>query len=79
MACDFQIIRSVSQWSAGTSQIEESIHKAYCSLIDRAEHIVYIEVELALISNLQLHISKSRYFWRKLSFGSSLFKFLTYF
>ncbi|KAH6820241.1 phospholipase D P1 [Perilla frutescens var. hirtella] len=38
-----QIIRSVSQWSAGTSQIEESIHKAYCSLIDRAEHIVYIE------------------------------------
>ncbi|KAG6396337.1 hypothetical protein SASPL_142485 [Salvia splendens] len=37
------IIRSVSQWSAGTSQIEESIHKAYCSLIDRAEHIVYIE------------------------------------
>ncbi|KAL3641911.1 Phospholipase D zeta 1 [Castilleja foliolosa] len=37
------IIRSVSQWSAGTSQIEESIHNAYCSLIDRAEHYVYIE------------------------------------
>lgn len=38
-----QIIRSVSQWSAGTSQIEESIHNAYCSLIERAEHYVYIE------------------------------------
>ncbi|XP_042018601.1 phospholipase D zeta 1-like isoform X2 [Salvia splendens] len=43
VSCRCQIIRSVSQWSAGTSQIEESIHKAYCSLIDRAEHIVYIE------------------------------------
>ncbi|KAL0323425.1 UNVERIFIED_CONTAM: Phospholipase D zeta 1 [Sesamum angustifolium] len=43
MTCGSQIIRSVSQWSAGTSQIEESIHNAYCSLIDRAEHYVYIE------------------------------------
>ncbi|TYH27331.1 hypothetical protein ES288_A02G061500v1 [Gossypium darwinii] len=38
-----QVIRSVSQWSAGTSQIEESIHCAYCSLIEKAEHFVYIE------------------------------------
>ncbi|KAG8480887.1 hypothetical protein CXB51_025579 [Gossypium anomalum] len=37
------LYRSVSQWSAGTSQIEESIHRAYCSLIDKAEHFVYIE------------------------------------
>ncbi|KAL0393292.1 UNVERIFIED_CONTAM: Phospholipase D zeta 1 [Sesamum radiatum] len=43
LPCRCQIIRSVSQWSAGTSQIEESIHNAYCSLIDRAEHYVYIE------------------------------------
>ncbi|PIN08802.1 Phospholipase D1 [Handroanthus impetiginosus] len=43
VSCRCQIIRSVSQWSAGTSQIEESIHKAYCSIIDRAEHYVYIE------------------------------------
>ncbi|KAK6146193.1 hypothetical protein DH2020_020062 [Rehmannia glutinosa] len=43
VSCRCQIIRSVSQWSAGTSQIEESIHNAYCSLIDRAEHYVYIE------------------------------------
>ncbi|XVF66177.1 hypothetical protein PTKIN_Ptkin10aG0014400 [Pterospermum kingtungense] len=42
-SCHCQIIRSVSQWSAGTSQIEESIHCAYCSLIEKAEHFVYIE------------------------------------
>lgn len=39
-----QVIRSVSQWSAGTSQIEDSIHNAYCSLIEKAEHFIYIEV-----------------------------------
>ncbi|XVF62533.1 hypothetical protein PTKIN_Ptkin09bG0015700 [Pterospermum kingtungense] len=42
-SCQCQIIRSVSQWSAGTSQTEESIHCAYCSLIEKAEHFVYIE------------------------------------
>ncbi|KAK1291392.1 Phospholipase D p1 [Acorus calamus] len=42
-SCCCQVIRSVGQWSAGTSQTEESIHIAYCSLIDRAEHFVYIE------------------------------------
>lgn len=42
-SCHCQIIRSVSQWSAGTSQIEESIHCAYCSLIEKAEHFIYIE------------------------------------
>ncbi|VYS57619.1 unnamed protein product [Arabidopsis thaliana] len=31
------------QWSAGTSQVEESIHSAYRSLIDKAEHFIYIE------------------------------------
>ncbi|KAI8000729.1 Phospholipase D zeta 2 [Camellia lanceoleosa] len=39
----FRVIRSVSQWSAGTSQSEDSIHTAYCSLIENAEHFVYIE------------------------------------
>ncbi|KAI3992768.1 hypothetical protein MKX01_021729 [Papaver californicum] len=43
-SCRCQVIRSVGQWSAGTSQTEESIHNAYCSLIDKAEHYVYIEV-----------------------------------
>ncbi|KAI4349929.1 hypothetical protein L6164_010470 [Bauhinia variegata] len=42
-ACCCQIIRSVSQWSAGTSQHEESIHTAYCSLIEKAKHFIYIE------------------------------------
>ncbi|XVF38771.1 hypothetical protein REPUB_Repub20aG0130800 [Reevesia pubescens] len=42
-SCRCQIIRSVSQWSAGTSQTEESIHCAYCFLIEKAEHFVYIE------------------------------------
>ncbi|XP_048236121.1 phospholipase D zeta 1 [Ricinus communis] len=42
-ACRCQIIRSVSQWSAGASQTEESIHNAYCSLIEKAQHFIYIE------------------------------------
>ncbi|KAK4378885.1 hypothetical protein RND71_000747 [Anisodus tanguticus] len=37
------VIRSVSQWSAGTTQTEDSIHKAYCSLIEEAEHFVFSE------------------------------------
>ncbi|CAI9277389.1 unnamed protein product [Lactuca saligna] len=44
VACCCQVLRSVSQWSAGTSQVEESIHKAYISLIEKAEHFVYIEI-----------------------------------
>lgn len=42
--CHLQVIRSVSQWSTGARQHEESIHKAYCSLIEKAEHFIYIEV-----------------------------------
>ncbi|XP_068658826.1 phospholipase D zeta 1-like [Aristolochia californica] len=41
--CRCQIIRSVGQWSAGTGQTEDSIHSAYCSFIEKAEHFVYIE------------------------------------
>ncbi|XP_031103467.1 phospholipase D zeta 1-like isoform X1 [Ipomoea triloba] len=41
--CSCQVIRSVSHWSAGTSYTEDSIHTAYCSLIENAEHFVYIE------------------------------------
>ncbi|KAL8162836.1 hypothetical protein V2J09_014325 [Rumex salicifolius] len=43
VSCRCQVIRSVSQWSAGTSQTEQSIHNAYCSLIEKAEHFIYIE------------------------------------
>ncbi|GJS16482.1 hypothetical protein Tco_0410954 [Tanacetum coccineum] len=39
-----QVLRIVSQWSAGTGQVEESIHKAYCSFIEKAEHFIYIKV-----------------------------------
>ncbi|XP_041017183.1 phospholipase D zeta 1-like isoform X1 [Juglans microcarpa x Juglans regia] len=42
-SCHVQIIRSVSQWSAGTSQPEKSIHSAYCSLIEKAQHFIYVE------------------------------------
>ncbi|KAK9136795.1 hypothetical protein Sjap_007389 [Stephania japonica] len=41
--CRCQVIRSVGQWSAGTGQTEESIHNAYCSLIEKAEYFIYIE------------------------------------
>ncbi|XP_072958670.1 phospholipase D zeta 1-like isoform X2 [Typha angustifolia] len=41
--CHCQVIRSVGQWSAGTSQTEESIHNAYISLIEKSEHFIYIE------------------------------------
>ncbi|KAJ6434536.1 hypothetical protein OIU84_018117 [Salix udensis] len=43
VSCRCQVVRSVSQWSTGASQPEESIHKAYCSLIEKAEHFIYIE------------------------------------
>lgn len=48
-----QVVRSVSQWSAGTSQTEDSIQRAYCSLIEEAENFVYIEVNLYM--NACLH------------------------
>nr|XP_027114761.1 phospholipase D zeta 1-like isoform X1 [Coffea arabica] len=41
--CYCQIIRSVSNWSAGISRTEDSIHRAYCSMIEKAEHFIYIE------------------------------------
>ncbi|KAJ3676119.1 hypothetical protein LUZ60_003531 [Juncus effusus] len=51
-ACRCQIIRSVGNWSAGTSQTEESIHNAYCSLIEKSEHFIYIENQF-FISGLE--------------------------
>ncbi|KZV19469.1 phospholipase D p1 [Dorcoceras hygrometricum] len=42
-SCRCQIVRSVSQWSAGTSQTEDSIHRAYCAIIEEAECFIYIE------------------------------------
>ncbi|XP_073292448.1 phospholipase D zeta 1-like [Primulina huaijiensis] len=42
-SCRCQVVRSVSQWSAGTSKTEDSIHRAYCALIEEAECFIYIE------------------------------------
>lgn len=60
VSCRCQVIRSVSQWSAGTSQIEESIHNAYCSLIEKAEHFVYIENQFFISGLSRDEIIKNR-------------------
>ena len=39
-----QILRSSSEWSAGISTTENSIHNAYTDLIINAKHCIYIEV-----------------------------------
>ncbi|MCL7042916.1 hypothetical protein MKW94_009624 [Papaver nudicaule] len=59
-SCHCQVIRSVSQWSAGTSQTEDSIHNAYCSLIDQAEHYIYIENQFFISGLSQDEIIKNR-------------------
>ena len=51
---DVQVLRSVSKWSAGVTITENSILKAYYSLIKNAKHYIYIEN--------QFFISKS---WNK--------------
>lgn len=38
-----QVLRSVSQWSAGTQKPENSIHDAYVECIQNAKHFIYIE------------------------------------
>ncbi|CAK8572500.1 unnamed protein product [Lathyrus sativus] len=64
--CHCQVIRSVSQWSVGTSQPEESIHTAYCSLIEKAKHFIYIENQffisgLAMDDTIQNRILEAIY------------------
>ncbi|CAI8603501.1 unnamed protein product [Vicia faba] len=61
-----QVIRSVSQWSVGASQPEESIHTAYCSLIEKAKHFIYIENQffvsgLAMDDTIQNRILEAIY------------------
>ncbi|CAG0913114.1 unnamed protein product [Notodromas monacha] len=38
-----QVVRSVSEWSAGVNVTESSIHKAYIESIAEAEYFIYIE------------------------------------
>ena len=40
------MVRSLDKWSGGISETECSIYKAYCDLIQRAEHFIYIEVNI---------------------------------
>ena len=42
-ACNVQTLRSVSNWSAGVSRTESSIHEAMKHLIKTAKHYIYIE------------------------------------
>ncbi|ODN06603.1 Phospholipase D1 [Orchesella cincta] len=50
-----QVIRSVSQWSAGVQTIEDSIQQAYVDSIHNAKHYIYIEnqffISLAAANN----------------------------
>lgn len=39
----FQVVRSVSKWSAGVDETEASIFSAYVDLIRQAKHFIYIE------------------------------------
>ncbi|XP_043711223.1 phospholipase D zeta 1-like [Telopea speciosissima] len=58
--CHCQVIRSVGQWSAGTSQTESSIHNAYCSLIEKAEYFIYIENQFFISGLAEDEIIRNR-------------------
>ena len=45
-----QILRSASQWSAGISHVEDSIHQAYVEQINNAKYFIYIEVNYIILS-----------------------------
>lgn len=45
-----QVVRSVSEWSLGMSS-EPSVAEAYCTLIDAAQHFIYIENQFFISSN----------------------------
>ena len=38
-----QVLRSVSEWCTGMDQVEHSILKAYCRLIENSKHYIFIE------------------------------------
>ena len=46
----FQVLRSVSSWSAGIDDIEASIHEAYIQAINDSEHFIYIENQFFITS-----------------------------
>ena len=42
-SCNVQVLRSVSNWSAGINNVENSIHEAMKHLIKTSKHYIYIE------------------------------------
>ncbi|KAL1919177.1 uncharacterized protein VTP21DRAFT_2559 [Calcarisporiella thermophila] len=50
--CEVQILRSVSDWSMGVKETEQSIHKAYIRCIERAEKFIYIENQFFITSTI---------------------------
>uniref|UniRef100_A0A914Y9H0 Uncharacterized protein n=1 Tax=Panagrolaimus superbus TaxID=310955 RepID=A0A914Y9H0_9BILA len=50
---ELQLLRSVSRWSALTDKTEDSIHRAYVSLIKNSKHYIYIENQffVSMINN----------------------------
>ncbi|KAL7675084.1 hypothetical protein ACOME3_001353 [Neoechinorhynchus agilis] len=56
---DVQVLRSVSNWSAGISIIESSIMTAYCDLIKSANHYVFMENQFFITSTSQSDVVKN--------------------
>ena len=60
---EVQVLRSVTRWSAMTDKTEDSIHQAYITLIEGAQHYIYIENQffVSMINNADVsnEISKS--------------------
>lgn len=44
------MLRSADDWSAGISGTETSIQNAYIDLIQKAEHYIYIEVNISNVN-----------------------------
>lgn len=57
--CTCQIIRSISEWSVGLPETEQSIYKAYLTFIKESEHFIYIENQY-FISSIDLPAPKNR-------------------
>ena len=48
------MVRSVSKWSAGVDDTEDSIQSAYLEIIKNAEHFIYIEVCWNTLNDMQI-------------------------
>lgn len=56
--CDVQVLRSACDWSLGTpGKTEHSIMNAYMKLIERSEHLIYIENQF-FISSCQVDATR---------------------